>query len=444
MNLRSSNIKNIGWQILKKLANLNLSIILLLAIALISILGTIIEQNQSIVYYQTNYSIESKFPECIINWKIILQLGLDKIYSTGWFLSILSIFFCSLIVCTFSRQLPGLKNARKWKFLQETKKIQEKASFTYLRKKSISNMIYSLYNQDYFIFQKGNSIYGYKGLSGRIAPIFVHFGIILTLIGSLVGLLFGFTAQEIIPNGEIFHIKNIVKSGLNSEIPNDLVGEIKNFNILYNEDNSIKQFISNILLYNQERKCVARKEIFVNSPLIFKKTTFYQTEWQINSLRLKVGNSQIIQKKLTKTREKSENKLLWYCRVPINFQKSITFIVTKLENKIYLYNDEGVMITSANLNDKIIIDGIAIRVIEIMTSTGLQIKTDAGIPIIYTGFFILIISIILSYISYCQVWVTAGKDRIKIAGLTNRAKLTLEEDLVNIEEVYTNCTWIKY
>nr|YP_009294729.1 c-type cytochrome biogenensis protein [Gracilariopsis chorda]AOM66989.1 c-type cytochrome biogenensis protein [Gracilariopsis chorda] len=434
------NMKNIVWHTIKKLSNLNLSIMLLLIIALISIIGTIIEQNQSLVYYQNTYPIESRLPYSIVNWKIIIQLGLDHIYSNIWFISILTIFCCSLITCTFSYQLPGLKNARKWKFLQKTQNIYKKAHFLQLDKKSLSNIIYTLHKQNYYIFHKQNNIYAYKGLAGRIAPIFVHFSIILTLIGSVIGLLGGFTAQEIVPVGEIFHIKNIIKSGFNSQIPDNLVGKVKKFDIKYHPNNSIKQFLSTICLYRNEDQYIIQKNIFVNSPLIFKKITFYQTDWQINSIRLQIGNSKTIQKQLIKTQ--LNNKTLWSCQIPINHKKNIILIITKLDDKIFIYDTRGNLLISINFNEPIIIDNISLKIIEIMTSTGLQIKTDPGIPIIYTGFMILMISIIVSYISYSQIWINSKQEYIELAGFTNRATLNFEEDLINIEEMYSKYLWV--
>nr|YP_009511161.1 Cytochrome c biogenesis protein [Gracilariopsis longissima]AXI97038.1 Cytochrome c biogenesis protein [Gracilariopsis longissima]UAD88954.1 Cytochrome c biogenesis protein [Gracilariopsis longissima] len=428
-------MKNIIWYTIKKLSNLNLSIILLLIIASISIIGTIIEQNQSLLYYQNTYPVEFRLPYSIINWKIIILLGLDHIYSNICFIFLLTVFCCSLISCTFSYQLPGLKNARKWKFLQKTQNIHIKAHFLQIYKKSLSNIIYTLHNQNYYIFHKQNNIYAYKGLSGRIAPVFVHFSIILTLIGSITGLLGGFTAQEIVPVGEIFHIKNIIKSGFNSQIPNNLIGKVKKFNIKYHPNNSIKQFLSAIHLYSNQDQHLIQKNIFVNSPLIFKNITFYQTDWQINSIRLKIGNSKIIQKQLIKTQ--LNNKTLWSCQLPINNQRNIILIITKLNDKIAIYNTKGNLLISMNFNEPIIIDNISLKIIEIMTSTGLQMKTDPGIPIIYTGFMILMISIIISYISYSQIWINSTKEYIELAGFTNRATLSFEEDLINIEEMYS-------
>ena len=74
------------------------------------------------------------------------------------------------------------------------------------------------FNQ-YSIFQQKNIIYCYKGLIGRIALILVHFSMILILFGTIVGSLFGFKAQEIVPKTEQFHIQNILTSGQLTTIP---------------------------------------------------------------------------------------------------------------------------------------------------------------------------------------------------------------------------------
>nr|YP_009510956.1 Cytochrome c biogenesis protein [Hydropuntia rangiferina]AXI96629.1 Cytochrome c biogenesis protein [Hydropuntia rangiferina]UAD87312.1 Cytochrome c biogenesis protein [Hydropuntia rangiferina] len=437
--MKTIKLKNILWQTLKKLSNLSISISLLLIIAIISMIGTIIEQNQSIAYYEKNYPINIESVKLIINWKIILNLGLDHIYSNPFFITILTLFFFSLLTCTLSNQLPALKNARKWKFLQKTKRVNDKAHFTEINQISICNIIYSLHSNNYYIFHKQQNIYGYKGLTGRIAPIFVHFSIILTLIGSLINLLYGFTAQEIIPEGEIFHVKNIIESGFNSKLPNNLIGKINNFSIAYNNNNSIKQFFSNVTLYNNKNQHINQKYIFVNSPLIFNNVTFYQTDWEINSIRLKIGNSQTIQKTILKNTINNQN--LWSCQLPINNKSYILLVFTKLNDRIFIYDQLNNFITSVGLQDKIVIDNTTIKIIEIMTKTGLQIKIDPGIFITYSGFLILMVSIMISYMSYSQVWVTATKEFIELAGFTNRATLTFEEDVINIQEIYTNYTW---
>ena len=68
----------------------------------------------------------------------------------------------------------------------------------------------------------------------------------------------------------------------------------------------------------------------------------------------------------------------------------------------------------------------SLRIIETLAETGIQIKADPGLPIIYLGFGILMISTLISYISYNQVWVLALKNKILISAQTNRAQLNLQ------------------
>ena len=96
--------------LVRYLANLQFAIILLLTIASFSILGSIIEQDQPIDFYKTAYS-QPWFG--IFTSNIILQFGLDHIFKTWWFISLLIIFGASLLCCTLLQQLPILKKCPK-------------------------------------------------------------------------------------------------------------------------------------------------------------------------------------------------------------------------------------------------------------------------------------------------------------------------------------------
>lgn len=417
--------KNTAWSIIKKLSNLNTSIIIFLLIALLSILGTVITQDQSIEYYQINYPIQNS--KLLLNWKIITSLGIHHIYTTWWFILLLSLFFCTLLACTLSRQLPGLKNARNWKFTPYSRIDQYQKIPTIKNIKILSNIIYELNRKHYYVFHKTDYIYGYKGIIGRIAPIFVHISIIMTLTGSMIGLFNGFTVQQMVPNKEIFHIQNIIKSGSISNIPYNIVGRVKNFRITYNNDSSIQQFYSSIDLINNKGLYLKTQEISVNSPLVFKNLTFYQTDWQIYGLRILIENKYHIQQKIQKI--KNNNSILWTYKVPVSATKYIFIVVTNLEDQILIYNESGKFLRSIQNHDKFYINNKMIQIEEIMTKTGIQIKTDSGVKYVYSGFFILIISIIISYLSYSQLWIYKKTNNIEIKGTTNRSKIAFEEEL---------------
>ena len=92
-----TQLNRLIWKFIYLLGNLQLAILLLLTIASLSSLGTVIEQEKSLTFYETNYPIIKPIFG-FIDSNFIIFLGLDHIYTTGWFL-ILLIIFGWLIVC---------------------------------------------------------------------------------------------------------------------------------------------------------------------------------------------------------------------------------------------------------------------------------------------------------------------------------------------------------
>lgn len=179
--------RSLRQDLLPVLTNLKLAIIMLLVIAAFSITGTIIEQGQSSAFYQSNYP-ENPALFGFITWKFILLTGLDHVYRTWWFLALLILFGTSLTACTFTRQLPTLKAARRWKFYEQPKQFQKLALSAEFENASLHYLPEILKKRKYQVFQeedKSDILYARKGLVGRIGPIVVHIGIVVTLLGSI-------------------------------------------------------------------------------------------------------------------------------------------------------------------------------------------------------------------------------------------------------------------
>jgi len=110
-------------RLLKKLANLQLAIGLLLTIGIVVAVGTIIEQDQNLTFYQQNYPTSSPIWG-FVTWELITFLSFDHIYTSYWFIALLILFGASLMACTLSVQLPVLRRLRRWKFYSNVKKNQ--------------------------------------------------------------------------------------------------------------------------------------------------------------------------------------------------------------------------------------------------------------------------------------------------------------------------------
>lgn len=408
---------------IKTLADLRFAILLLLLIAIFSIFGTIIEQDQTIEQYQNNYPITNTISG-FLNWKVIIQLGLDHVYKTWWFISLLIIFSLSLLSCTFLQQLPSLKIAKRCQFFKTQKQFKKLKNFYLLEKDTFSYLIYLFNKNNYSIFQQQNLIYCYKGLIGRLAPIIVHISMILILLGAVIGAIGGFTGQEIIPKHETFNIQNIINKGSLTTIPK-INTRVNDFWITYNQQTTIDQFYSNISFLNNFGKEINNQTISVNHPAKYKGTTYYQTDWNLIGLRVKLNNNEIIQYPLISPFTAAEK--IWVSWIPFNdeLDDGITVVINNLQGYISLYDKTGKFISNLELNETIQLTK-EITLIDIMSSTGLQIKTDPGIYIIYTGFGLLMISTLISYQTYSQLWILKNNGKIYLGGNTTRAKYEFE------------------
>nr|YP_009397978.1 cytochrome c biogenesis protein ccs1 [Gredgaria maugeana]ARW67164.1 cytochrome c biogenesis protein ccs1 [Gredgaria maugeana] len=422
--------KNFIWKFLKKLANLNFSIFVLSIIASFCLLGSIIEQDKSLFYYQSNYSRY---------YFIILSLGLDHVFRSWLFMFTLTIFISSLLVCTFSTQLPSLKNARRWKFIYN-KNISDNNQYVFGSTDNsqyiFTNVLYSLIRLNFFVFYRSNSIYSYKGLYGRVAPIFVHFSITAILLGSIASFLFSFVVQEIVPKGEIFHLKNIINTGFYSRLPYDIIFCVNNFYIDYNFNGSIKQFFSSLSISLNNHKILYNKIISVNKPLRLFQITLYQTDWQIDAIRINLGIINYpVQKKLIQT--KINGKSCWLSSVSLSNGNKVFIVIFNLNDKFLLCNTNGLILHEVNLGEKFYVNNTPLILQDIITSTGLQVKIDPGIFIVYFGFFVMMLSTFISYMSYSQVWIYSSFGSLNFVGSTNRASLFFEKDILYLNKFYS-------
>lgn len=411
-------------QFFRVIADLRFSIGLLLIIAFSSIIGTVIEQNQSIETYKLLYPLNNP---CFsfLSWDIILKFGFDHIYKTWWFLFLIALFGLSLSTCTAIQQIPELKVARRCQFFRTDKPFNKLKIFTRLKLANINKLIFKIKGNQYSIFQQKNLIYSYKGLIGKFAPIVVHFSMILILLGSIIGSLNGFNAQEIIPKTEMFHIQNILNSGQFTSIPKTSA-RINDFWITYRPEKTVNQFYSNISILDGIGNEIVQKTLYVNLPTTYNHITFYQTDWTLLAVRLKKNTSNFITQYPLINFIDDKSKI-WISWVPVNSQMNdgLSLLVENLQGYCSIYDKSGLFIGNIELNEGF--NEISpLTFVDVISCTGLQIKIDPGLPLIYSGFAFLMISTLTSYITYSQIWIIQDNKIIYIGGTTSRAKYEFE------------------
>ncbi|MDJ0620119.1 MAG: cytochrome c biogenesis protein [Calothrix sp. MO_192.B10] len=436
----SSVVRVLRQDFLPLVTDLRLAIVLLLLIALFSISGTVIEQGQSLNFYQANYP-EHPALFGFLSWKVILILGLNDVYRTWWFLALLIFFGTSLTACTFTRQLPALKAARRWKFYDQPRqfaKLALSAEFDLGKDNtaSLENLTQILSDRRYQIFQEQPGVlYARKGIIGRIGPIVVHIGIVLILLGGIWGAMTGFVAQEMVPSGDTFQVKNIINAGPLAAKPSsqDWSVRVNRFWIDYTPSGGIDQFYSDMSVLNSQGDEVDHKKIFVNQPLRYRGVTFYQTDWGIAAVKVKINNSPIFQLPMAQLDTKGQGRL-WGTWIPTkpDLSAGVSVIAKDLQGTVLIYDPQGKLVNTLRAGMSTQVNGVTLKLLEVVGSTGLQIKSDPSIPIVYAGFAILMAGVVSSYFSHSQIWALQKDGRLYVGGKTNRAQITFEREILGI------------
>ncbi len=448
MTIENSVSKQSIWsafgQLLRKellpvLTDLRLAIVMLLVIALFSVTGTVIEQGQSLAFYQANYP-EHPALFGFLTWKVVLTVGLDHVYRTWWFLALLIFFGTSLTACTFTRQFPALKAARRWKFYDEPRQFQKLAlsaefDLETLHATSLQTLTQLLPNRRYKVFQeKEDTLYARKGIIGRIGPIIVHVGIVTILLGSIWGAMTGFMAQEMVASGNTFQVKNIVDAGpWAARVSKDWSVRVNRFWIDYTPSGGIDQFYSDMSVLDNQGQEVERKTIFVNSPLRYHGVTFYQTDWGISAVRVQLNNSPIFQLPMAQLNTNGNGRI-WGTWIPTkpDLTEGVSLLAKDLQGMMLIYDATGKLVDTVRAGMSTQVNGVTLKILDVVGSTGLQIKADPGIPIVYTGFALLMLGVTMSYFSHSQIWALQKDGRLYVGGKTNRAQVAFEREMLEI------------
>ena len=407
---------------LKIFTKLSFALFLLGLLAIASSIGSFIEQDEPISFYEQNYANPIYG---FIDKNFIFTFGLDHVYRTWWFLNLLVFLAISLISCTISRQFPLLINSKDYFFKKRKNSLVSlpfsvKLKNIYYLKETILLKIQSM---NFYIYQQGNLIYGYKGLIGRISPILVHFSLLIILGGASIGAFKNFKVQEILPKGEIFHLQNPINVGWLTSFPT-VSTRVNDFWVEY-ENNRIHQFYSNLSLLDNYGNEIKQQTISVNNPLRYQDIDFYQSDWNLLGIRMQnTQEKKVYEFPVFSLNKKSKSWVTW-----IGTEKGTKILVfDQLQNNFLLYDEKGNFLEIKNINDEI---GSNLKIIDLLPSTGLLIKYDPSIQLIYFGFGLLMITSCLSYLPYNQMWIVNKKKNSWIGCSTNRGKIQLEIEFEN-------------
>ncbi len=418
------------------LSDLRVAIVLLILIALSSAAGTSIPQGENTESYLDLYNNKPWLG--LINGELLVLLQLNHVYSSTWFLALLSWLALSLVLCSIRRQLPTLKAAIKWIDYKDKKQLSKLAiSQTIDAKDSkiiFQKLTVKLQESGWNIKQHTNRIAARKGVIGRFGPPLVHLGLIILMIGAVWGAIGGQSLER-------FLVPERSLDLLSQEGRKELQITLKNFQIDRDPAGRAEQFRSTVELLETGKETGDVQEISVNHPLRFKGVTIYQADWSLAAITIQINNSPILQLPLEKFPELGDE--IWGIVIPTDQEESnpILISLTNEQGPAQVFNKEGNLLTTLRTGgDFKEVKGIKLRIIGVLPASGLLLKRDPGVPIVYIGFAITLIGSCLSILATKQLWLIRDLDEplIYIGGICNRNLIGLAKELPKLLELESN------
>ncbi|KAK8943180.1 hypothetical protein KSP39_PZI009197 [Platanthera zijinensis] len=429
-------LKNLPKRVLAALSNLPLAIGEMFTIATLMAIATFIDQGESPDFYFQKYP-EQNPSLGFVTWRWILGLGFDHMFTSPVFLGMLVLLAASLMSCTYTTQIPMVKVARRWSFMHSSEAIHKQEFSDSLPHASIQDLGVILMGAGYEVFLKGPTLYAFKGLAGRFAPIGVHLAMLLIMTGATLTAAGSFRGSVTVPQGLNFVVADVMSpTGFLSrptEVFNTEV-HVNKFSMDYYESGEVSQFHSDISLFDVNGKELMRKTISVNDPLRYGGITIYQTDWGFSALQVSKDGEGPFNLAMASLQTNGDKKL-YGTFLPVgdtnsSTVKGISMLARDLQS-IVLYDLEGKFVGIRRPSSKlpIDIDGMKIMIEDAIGSTGLDLKTDPGVPTVYAGFGALMLTTCISYLSHSQIWALQDGTTVVVGGKTNRSKLEFPDEM---------------
>ncbi|MGZ6220978.1 MAG: cytochrome c biogenesis protein ResB, partial [Syntrophales bacterium] len=279
---------------------------------------------------------------------------------------------------------------------------------------------------------------------GRWSPFMVyvvHLSVLLVLCGALVGSIFGFKGFMNILEGEATNEVMLEGSDRGLNLPFQV--RCDKFDVSYYDNGMPREFRSDLTLI-RDGKEVLKRELRVNDPLTYGGITFYQASY---GATLKDAEVELTDRESGAVR-----------RFIVPFGEWVDIPGTRDRAQILRFEEDFrrlgaamVLLISRDgrepagswiLMDKDFhgnkVENYSVKVLHAtrIPFTGLQVKQDPGVWLVWLGFAAMLVGIGLTYfVSHRKLWVWAAADapgkggtKVVIAGRTNRNELSFEQD----------------
>jgi cytochrome c biogenesis protein len=452
--------REVGSDLYKFFTSISLAILLISFIALLSLVGTLIPQETFTreVDYTARYGVEG--------YRMLRALQLTNIFGSWYFLFLMALFTLNLSACTHKR----LKASwRYWKLPMNCippdglQRFEHSRTLSGVISTSTSLQIRRLLQRyGYRVREQNGELLAEKWRWERFGIDLFHISLIAVIFGGLLTMLFGYRTFE------IAHHRSTIT------LPDFVVRVNRFWSENYEHSERVMDWHSELTVIENSREVLTRT-IEVNAPLRYKGYNIYQsafgTDWQ-GAARVTLQLSRADGTELGEfvgtvndgfevPQEQLFVKIGAFLPDFALTENLIAYSRTqRLENpaafvEIYDAHGRRVMRTWAFSRPEMhgfwettmsrVGGGTPYKVKLIgMTApefTGLQITKDPGRPVVYFGFFCVIVGLFVHmYFKHKQIWVSIAENKIIVAGMVRNNLRSFAQEFHRLtEEIERQC-----
>lgn len=410
-------------RLLAWIADLRLAIVLLLLIALASGVGTAIPQKELADFYHQLYDRAPWLG--MLHGDGVLALQLDHVYSSSWFLALLAWLGLSLLLCSWRRQWPALQASLRWIDHRSPRNLS-KLSVAETRSlaapdEALAGLERRLRSSGWQVRAAQGRLAARRGVVGRMGPLLVHAGMVVLMVGAAWGALGGQRLERFLAPGRELEL-------LDSRGLSQVTVVLERFAIQRDPAGRPEQFTSSLRLLPPENgnNEGQRALISVNHPLRYQGLTLYQADWALAAIDVQLGRSPVLQLPLQSFPQLGEQ--VWGLVLPTRPDGSdpVLLSLSSEQGPIDVFGADGSSLGRiVPGGEPVEVNGLPIRVQSVLPASGILLKRDPGVPLVYSGFAIALLGGGMSLVATRQLWAISersegGGGRLHVAGLCNR------------------------
>lgn len=440
------------WRSLyQSLASLRLTVVIFLVLATASVFGTLLPQGQTPVELERLYGAGTS--------RVLEFLGVNDLYRTGWFRFLLLLLCVNLIVCTFERLPKTLKRVRHHedqinpeKLLKFTCSREMTTRLPFDEMQARLDQVITRHFAPPVLVESANAhaATAERARWSSFMVYIVHLSVLVVLVGALLGSIFGFKGMMSLAEGEIS--SEVVLTGeRHRTVSLPFQVRCDQFHVSFYDTGAPSEFRSDLVIVENGKE-VRRESIRVNDPLTHRGVTFYQSSYgttlrqaeiqltdretgKLLELTVAMGEPAVI----PGTRDRLE--IVNYQQDLSHFGPAVALVLFREGHQEPIGTWVLARVPEFHGN-RLLNYQIRITDMQTVQYTGLQVKQDPGVWVVWLGFTAMLVGIGLTfYTSHRRLWIHSSKPscdrepiRVVVAGRASKNFLAFEHEFNELLE----------